>query len=101
MEEILPEPGSQTLLKTAELLPDHQVQVSLNSTSLGAPIDAGRNSLTELATFSQAVTVDRVSQSDFNQVVSDSNASPFVRVTVTVSLNGRELCSASWIRANY
>ena len=72
-----------------------------NSTALGAPIDAGRNALTELAAFSQAVTVERVSQSDFDQVVSDSNASPFVRVTVQVSLNGRELCSASWIRANY
>lgn len=72
-----------------------------NSTTLGAPIDAGKNTLSALAVFSQSVTVEKVNQSDFNQVVADTSTTPFVRVTVAVSLNGREISSASWIRANY
>jgi hypothetical protein len=72
-----------------------------NSSSLGAPIDADRNPLTPLAAFSQVVVVEKVSQGDFNVVKADSFDTPFVRVTVTVSLNGREITSASWIRADY
>jgi type II secretory pathway pseudopilin PulG len=72
-----------------------------DSTSLGAPIDANRSTLPTLNAFSQSVTVQKVNQSDFTQVVSDLNGSPFARVTVVVSLNGREISSASWIRANF
>ena len=64
------------------------------------PIDANRNALNALAAFSQTVTVENVSQSDFNTVVGP-HASSFVRITVSVSLAGREISSASWIRANY
>jgi len=70
-----------------------------NSATLGAPIDALGNPLSDLAAFSQGVTVDWVSQSNFNQI--STSATPFVRVTATVALNGREICSASWIRADY
>lgn len=72
-----------------------------NSATLGAPIDAGRNLLSDLAAFSQDVTVEKVSPSDFNHVEADSFDGPFVRVTVRVALSGREICSASWIRADY
>ncbi len=72
-----------------------------NSTTVGAPIDAGKNTLTALAVFNQTVIVEKVNQSDFNQVVADTNTTSFVRITVAVSLNGREISSASWIRANY
>lgn len=72
-----------------------------SSTTLGAPIDANRNTLAGLAAFSQSVTVERVSQSDFNQVVADSHISSFIRVTVRIDLSGREISSASWIRVNY
>jgi type II secretory pathway pseudopilin PulG len=72
-----------------------------DSTSLGAPIDANRSTLPTLSAFSQVVTVEKVNQSDFTQVVADTNASPFARVTVVVTLNGREISSASWVRADY
>jgi type II secretory pathway pseudopilin PulG len=71
-----------------------------NDVTCSPPIDANRNAVTALAAFSQTVTVKNVSQSNFNVVVGP-HASNFVRITVGVSLNGRELCSASWIRANY
>lgn len=72
-----------------------------NSTTLGAPIDALGNPLSELAAFSQNVIVEKVRQSDFNDREADIYDSPFIRVTVNVSLSGREICSASWVRANY
>lgn len=72
-----------------------------NSTTLGAPIDALGNPLSDLAAFSQVVTVAKVNPSDFNHIEADSFDTPFIRVTVQVALNGREICSASWIRANY
>ena len=71
-----------------------------NNVTFSPPIDAGRNAVTALAAFSQSVTVTNVSQSDFDTVVGP-HASSFVKITVGVSINGREISSASWIRANY
>jgi len=71
-----------------------------NSTSLGAPISAQKTPLNDLAAFSQRVTVQNVNRSDFDQVVGD-RTSNFIRVTVRILQNGREITSASWIRAKY
>lgn len=92
-------PGpTETTLSTYNDVDDFD---GFTSSSEGGPIDANRNVLSALSSFTQNVTVQRVSQTDFNTVVADSNSSPFVRVTVTVSQNGREISSASWIRASY
>jgi len=64
------------------------------------PIGIDRAPLSQLAAFSQQVTVENVSASNFEQVVAD-HSSFFVRVTVTVSLSSRQINSASWIRARY
>ena len=64
------------------------------------PINATRAQLSAFTGFSQRVTVENVSASDFEQVVTD-NSSDFVRVTVEVQLNGKSLSTVSWIRANY
>jgi len=71
-----------------------------NNVTFSPPIDAGRSTLAALAAYSQSVTVTNVSQSDFDAVVGP-HASSFVKITVAVSLNGREISSASWVRANY
>ena len=63
------------------------------------PIDAHRNPLTALATFSQQVVVAYVNRTDFSTTA--VSPTDFVRVTVTVALNGRPISSASWIRARY
>ena len=65
-----------------------------------SPINAAGISLNDFASFSQQVTVENVSQSNFEQVVSD-HGSNFVRVTVKVSLNSNEISSTSWLRARY
>jgi prepilin-type N-terminal cleavage/methylation domain-containing protein len=62
------------------------------------PISADGESLDNFAAFSQQITVENVSDANFEQVVADSN---FVRVTVNVFLNSKEISSASWLRAKY
>ncbi len=64
------------------------------------PINADRNVLNEFAAFSQQVIVENVSASNFEQVV-DDHSSCFVRVTVRVYLNSRQISSVSWLRARY
>jgi len=62
------------------------------------PITADREVLNDFASFGQKITVENVSASNFEQVVSD-HSSLFVRVTVKVFLKSREINSSSWIRA--
>jgi len=71
-----------------------------DSASFSPPINADRNALNQFSAFSQQVTVENVSASDFEQVVGD-HGSCFVRVTVRVYLNSRQVSSASWLRARY
>ena len=68
--------------------------------SFSPPINANRSPLAELAAFSQLVTVQNVNASNFEQVVADHD-NPFVRVTVRVYLNSKEISSARWLRARY
>lgn len=70
--------------------------------SFSPPISAGRASLADFAAFTQQVTVQKVSASNFGLVVPDSDPSTaFVRVTVRVLHNSAEISSASWVRARY
>ncbi|MCK5171773.1 MAG: hypothetical protein KAR47_00165 [Planctomycetes bacterium] len=62
------------------------------------PVDVSGTALTAFSAFSQQVVVENVSASDFENVVSD-HSSDFVRVTVSILLNGNQVSSASWIRA--
>ena len=63
------------------------------------PKGANGENLSDFAAFSQQITVENVSASNFEQVV--GYPTDFVRVTVKVLLNSRQISSASWIRANY
>ena len=65
-----------------------------------SPIDAARNQLPAFSAFSQHVTVENVNAGNFEQV-DVTHTSQFVRVTVTVSLNSKQLTSIRWIRARY
>lgn len=71
-----------------------------DSANFSPPISTGRVVLNDFAAFSQQVTVENVSASNFEQVVAD-HGSDFIRVTVKVLLNSKEISSASWIRAAY
>jgi len=64
------------------------------------PINADREILSDLSAFSQQVTVENVSASDFDQVVGDLETD-FVRVTVEVFFNSGQIRSAAWLRARH
>ena len=64
------------------------------------PIDAARNQLPAFSAFSQHVTVENVNAGNF-ELVDVTHTSQFVRVTVSVSLNSKQLTSIRWIRARY
>lgn len=83
-----------------EMLATYDDLDDFNGASFSPPIGADRNTLTELPAFSQQVTIQNVNPSDFEQVVAD-HSTAFVRVTVRVYLNSREISSASWLRTRY
>ena len=73
---------------------------ALNGVTYSPPIGSNRVVLNDLAGFNQHIVVQYVSQANFNTGVA-IHSSKFVRITVTVSLNNRQISSASWIRASY
>jgi len=86
--------------ETGETLANYDDLDDFDGASYSPPINADRNLLNEYATFSQQVTVENVSASDFEQVVGDHGSS-FVRVTVSVYQNAQQITAASWLRARY
>ena len=86
--------------ETGETLATYDDLNDFDNNNFAPPIDAGRNALGDLAAFSQQVTVENVNASNFEQVVAD-HSSFFVRVTVKVYLNSKEISAASWLRARY
>jgi len=68
--------------------------------SFSPPINANRITLNDFAAYSQQIIVENVNAANFEQAVSDHGSS-FVRVTVKVLLNSKEISSTSWIRARY
>ncbi len=86
--------------ETGEALADYDDLDDFDGESFSPPISANRNLLTNFAAFTQQITVENVSASDFEQVVGD-HSSYFVRVTVKVLLSSREITSTSWLQARY
>jgi hypothetical protein len=86
--------------ETGEALADYDDLDDFDGAVFSPPISATRDVLTDSAEFSQQITVENVSASNFEQVQSD-HSTDFVRVTVTVLMNARPISSASWLRARY
>ena len=102
--------GSGADLSTAEFLLEqakeltvlteyNDLRSSFDDASYSPPKGANGTSLTSFSAFTQNITVQNVSNTNFGLVVAD-NASNFVRVTVTIVLNSKTITSASWIRAD-
>jgi hypothetical protein len=61
------------------------------------PIDVNGEQLEDFGVFGQQVRVECVKELDLREAI--TGPSDFVRVTVTITKNGRPISSASWIRA--
>ena len=93
-----PNTGESTFGPEEATLAEYDDLDDFDNASFSPPISADREVLNDFAAFSQQITVENVDAGDFEQVVTD-HYSFFVRVTVKVLLNSREISSASWIRA--
>ncbi len=93
-----PNDGTSTFGPEEVSLTDYDDLDDFAGANFSPPISADREVLNDFAAFSQQITVENVNAANFEQVVSN-HSSFFVRVTVKVFLNSREIVSASWIRA--
>ena len=101
LEVIDPNTGMATFgPETSETLADYDDLDDFNGAVFCPPISADRNTLTDLSAYSQRITVENVSASDFEQVVGN-HTSLFVRVSVKVFMNTKEVSSARWLRSQY
>jgi prepilin-type N-terminal cleavage/methylation domain-containing protein len=75
--------------------------LALNGSTFHPPIDAGHNPLSDLAAFTQQVTVEYIEPNDFGPRHAGHTTTPFLKVTVEVTRGGRTLNSASWIRTEH
>jgi len=94
-----PNTGTDLFGPEEAALADYDDLDDFDGASFSPPINADRQPLSNFAAFTQQVTVENVNAADFEQVVGD-HTSDFVKVTVTVSLNTREISSTSWLRAS-
>ena len=97
-----PDPNSSNAIfgpEAGETLDTYDDLDDLDDAVFSPPINAERQVLTDYPGFSQQITVENINGTNFQQVVLDSG-SAFVRVTVKVRLNSKEIISESWIRAN-
>ncbi len=94
-----PDPGAGVFGPEEAALADYDdVDDFLNAT-FSPPISASRLPLNDFSQFSQHVTVQTIEPANLEQVSATHKG--FVRVTVTVSINSREISSANWIRATH
>jgi prepilin-type N-terminal cleavage/methylation domain-containing protein len=96
-----PENGTSTFgPETGEALANYDDLDDFNGSVFSPPISSERNVINSASGFSQQITVNNVSASNFEQVVGN-HTSDFVRITVRIFLNAREISSESWLRARY
>jgi len=95
-----PQTGLSTFGPEETTLTNYDDLDDFDGTSFSPPINAHRQLLNDFAAFTQQITVQNVSSSNFEQVVADHGSS-FVRVTVKVFLNSDQISSTAWIRARY
>ncbi len=102
LDVIDPEGGADMFGAEEGSLIDYDDLDDFDGAIFSPPVDALRLPLADFAAYSQQVTVQKVDPSNFEQVLAIADPrNDFVRVTVSVSYNGREICSISWIRARF
>lgn len=95
-----PEGGTAVFGPEEAGIADYDDLDDFDSGVFSPPINTERSPLNNLSAYSQQITVENVSAANFEQVVAD-HSSPFVRITVKIELNSRQISSANWLRAMY
>ncbi|MBN1804196.1 MAG: prepilin-type N-terminal cleavage/methylation domain-containing protein [Sedimentisphaerales bacterium] len=96
-----PQSGTTTFgPEASETLAVYDDLDDLNNANFSPPINVDRNVLNDLGAYTQQITVENVSPSNFEQVVAN-HGSPFVRITAKVFFNATEISSVRWLRCRY
>ncbi|MFA5422884.1 MAG: type II secretion system protein [Phycisphaerae bacterium] len=73
---------------------------SFDDAAFNPPITADGQVLNDFGAYTQRVTVENINPSNFELVVVDHSTN-YVRVSVTILLNGKKVTTSRWIRARY
>jgi hypothetical protein len=84
-------------MREMTMMTDYNNLLGLHNTTYSPPCDANKQPLNAFSNFTQEITVEKVSSTNFQQVVASSK---FVRITVEIEHNGNHLTEASWVRAD-
>ena len=95
-----PQSGTTTFGPEEATLAGYDDLDDFNGATFSPPIKANKATLPAFDAFSQEVTVQNVNRTNLEQV-DDTHTSPFVQISVRIFQNGREVTSASWVRARY
>ena len=98
LDVVDPETGTTTFGAEESSLANYDDLDDFDGLSFCPPIDIDRSQISDLSEYTQQITVNNVSLADLETVAAD-HSTDMVRVSVSVSLNGTEITSASWIRA--
>jgi len=100
LEVVDPESGTDTFGAEADesSVTDYDDLDDFDGVTFNPPVDVGGNALGDFSQYSQVVTVENLDPGDLTNVIADHGSS-IVRISVTVSMNGKEISSTSWIRA--
>jgi hypothetical protein len=83
--------------ETGETLATYDDLDDFNDKSFSPPIDARRQSLANYSGWTQSVRVQNVDNNLLTSVV-PNGSSPALRVTVTITHNGKYVCDLSWVQ---
>lgn len=98
VDVIDPESGTITFGAEESSLSNYDDLDDFDGASYNPPIDINRDQLTDYAAYTQKITVENVSLANLQTVVAD-HSTDMVRVSVVVTLAGKNVASSSWIRA--
>ncbi len=87
-------------IRELTIMEDYENLYDFDGATFNPPINANGEELDAFGEFTQQITVENVSNTNFENVVADYTSS-FVRITVRALLNSREISSVSWMRAQY
>lgn len=71
--------------------------ITLDGEAFDPPFDAGNNPINQLAGWKQSIKVQPVNPDKLTQTLASTEPEA-VRVTVTITRNGRQVCDLSWNR---
>ena len=79
-------------------LADYDDLDDFDDLTFSPPVNVNGTILNDFSQYSQIITVVNVDAGDFTSVIADHGSS-IVRVSVSIVMNGKEISSTSWIRA--